>query len=153
MSLVVTTPGFSNAARYVEQAGQRGLRPLHESNAFGLESLIREELASVWEECRTPNWDGFGAVAVTQDTLRNVYCFLESLPLGFPAPSIGAEPDGHLTLEWHLSPRRTLSVSVSPEDELHYAGLFGPSRVYGTEAFFGEVPKSILNLIWRVYAA
>lgn len=76
-----------------------------------------------------------------------------SLPIGFPAPSIGAEPDGHLTLEWHRSPRRTLSLSVSPDDELHYAGLFGPSRVYGTEAYFGEVPKSVLHLIRRVYSA
>jgi hypothetical protein len=99
------------------------------------------------------NWDGCEASAVSQDTLRNAYSFLESLPIGFPAPSIGAEPDGHLTLEWHRSGRRTLSVSVSPDDELHYAGLFGPSRVYGTEAYFGEVPHSILDLIRRVYSA
>lgn len=116
-------------------------------------SLLREELATVWEECRRENWDGFGAIAVNQDALRNAYCFLESLPIGFPAPSIGAEPDGHLTLDWHRSARRTLSVSVSPDDELHFAGLFGPSRVFGTEAFFGEAPESILELIRRIYSA
>ncbi|MBI1902176.1 MAG: hypothetical protein HYS13_13835 [Planctomycetia bacterium] len=86
--------------------------------------------------------------------MRNAYVFLtEALPLGFPAPSIGAEPDGDLTLEWHCSPRRTLSVSVSPEGDLDYAGLFGPNRTYGTEVFYGEVPETILRLIRRVYSA
>jgi hypothetical protein len=56
-------------------------------------------------------------------------------------------------MEWYRSPRRTLSVSVAPGDDLHYAALFGPSRVYGTEAFFGEIPEGILNLIRRVYGA
>jgi len=147
------TPGFSSSAQYVETTARRGRRGLQESNVFGLEGLLREELATVWEECRAADWDDMGAIAVTQDTLRNAYCFLESLPIGFPAPSIGAEPDGHLTLEWHRTARRTLSVSVSPDDELHYAGLFGPSRVFGTEAFFGEAPDSILELVRRIYKA
>jgi hypothetical protein len=152
MSIASTTPGFSATAHYVEEAADEGFRPLQESTALGIESVVCHELASVWEECRNPNWDGYGALPVTRETLRNAYCLLESLPLGFPAPSIGAEPDGHLTLEWHCSSRRTLSVSVSPEGELHYAGLFGPNRAYGTEVFFGELPASILELVWRVYA-
>jgi hypothetical protein len=86
-------------------------------------------------------------------TLRNTYQLLESLPLGFPAPSIGAEPDGQLTLEWHRSPRRTLSVSVDGDGNLHYAALLGPNRAYGTEAFFGEFPDAIRQLVWKVYSA
>jgi len=153
MSYVLMTPGFSSLAQYVEDTARKERRWLQGSNVFGLESLLREELATVWEACRIDNWDGLGARAVNQETLRSAYCFLESLPIGFPAPSIGAEPDGQLTLEWHRSRRRTLSISVSSDDELHYAGLFGPNRVFGTEAFFGEVPDSILKLIRRVYAA
>lgn len=147
------TRGFSDAARFIEKTAREGRRYLHESNAFGIESTVRDELATVWEECREPNWDGFQAIPVSQDTLRSAYLFLESLPLGFPPPSIGSEPDGHLTLEWHRSARRTLSISVDPDGDLHFAALFGPNRDYGTEAFFGEVPDNILNLIRRVYAA
>jgi hypothetical protein len=117
---------------------------------FGIESSLREELATVWDECREPNWDGNAALPVTRDTLRNTYQFLESLPADIPAPSIGAEPDGHLTLEWHHSARRTMSVSVSPESDLHYSALFGSSRHYGTEVFSGEVPKIMLHLIRRI---
>lgn len=145
--------GFSDTARYIQEITQKGRRRLQESNVLGTLSQVGDELATVWEDCRQPNWDGYQARAVSQDALRNAYCFLESLPLGFPPPSIGAEPDGDLTMEWHHSARRTLSVSVTAAGELHFAALFGPNRVWGTEAFFGDVPDNILNLIRRVYAA
>ena len=146
----VTTHGFSSEAEYVAEATRKGYLHLQRSNAIGVEP-VREELGTVWEVCRTPNWDGYGAAAVSQESLRNTYLLLDSLPLGLPLPSIGAEPDGELTLEWHHSPRRTLSVSVSPHDELHFAAILGPNRVYGTEAFFGEVPERILELIRQVF--
>jgi len=116
-------------------------------------SALHDELGTVWQDCREPNWDGFGAMPVSNDMRQEARALLESFPLGFPSPSIGAEPDGSLTLEWHRSPRRTLSVSITPDGNLHFAALVGPNRVYGTEAFFGEVPDSILGLIRRVYEA
>lgn len=90
---------------------------------------------------------------VHQDTLRNTYSLIESLPWDAPRPSLGAEPDGSLTLEWRRSPQHTLSVSVTPDGELHYAALLGPSRAFGTEAFFDELPEPILGLIRRVYGS
>lgn len=153
MSTGLMTRGFSQAAQYVERETLQGRRKLNESNVFGIESTIRDDLGLVWDECRRPDWDGFGAWPVSQETLHNAYTFLESLPLGCPPPSVGAEPDGHLTLEWHHGPRRTLSVSVTPEGDLHYAALFGPNRVFGTEVFFGEAPSAIMHLIRRIYAS
>ena len=147
------TRGFSETARFIEETKSEGRRHLKKSNAFGIDSGSSDELATAWEECRQPNWDGFWAEPVTQDTLRQAYLFLELLPLGFPAPSIGAEPDGQLTFEWHRAARRTLSVSVSPDGDLHYAALIGPNRVYGTEAFVDEIPDTIIALIRRIYSA
>ena len=92
--------GFSDTARFIRERTQQGRQRLQEFNALGMLSQIGDELAAVWEDCRHPNWDGYAALPVTQDALRNVYIFLESLPLGFPLPSIGAEPDGDLTMEW-----------------------------------------------------
>lgn len=152
MSKGLMTRGFSEAARYVERETLKRWRTLNESQMFGIERAIRHDLGAVWDECRRADWDGFGAMPVSDDTLRNAYQLLESLPLGCPAPSVGAEPDGHLTLEWHRGPRRTLSVSVTPDGELHYAALIGPNRAYGTEAFFGEAPDAILDLITRICA-
>ncbi len=147
------TRGFSETAQFIEETRSEGRRHLKQSNAFGIDRSLGDELATIGEECRQPNWDGFQALPVTQDALRNAYLFLELLPLGFPAPSIGAEPDGHLTLEWHRAAQRTLSVSVSPDGDLHYAALVGPNRVYGTEAFVDEIPDTIIALIRRIYSA
>jgi len=74
-----------------------------------------EELFKTFEECRQPNWDGYGAQPVSAETYHLAYEFLTALPLGTPIPSIGAEPDSHITVERYRSPRQTLSVSVSPE--------------------------------------
>ncbi len=146
--------GASKEARFVAERAREAQRHLQEANGLGLQTQdVFEELWTVAEECKTPNWDGYGAEAVSEDAYKLAYRFLEALPPGTPAPSIGAEPDGHLTLEWYRTPRRTLSVSVSPEGDLHYSALVGPNKAYGTEAFFGDAPKTILDLIRRLHAA
>lgn len=150
----VTSQGTSDAARFVAERGEQGRRRLQDSYTLGMGGKgVFAELGAVAEECHLPNWDGYEAAPIRDETYLLAYRFLDALPLGTPAPSVGAEPDGHLTLEWHRAPRRTLSVSVSPEGDLHYAALLGPRRAYGTEPFFGEVPKVILDLIRRVTAA
>ena len=118
------------------------------SEAEGL--TIINDLAEVWEECQHANWDGYDALPVSQSSLRNMYKFLMELPPRFPRPTIGAEPGGHLTVEWYRHPRWTLSVSIGPEGTLHYSALLGSDKTCGTEAFYNEVPKSILDLVRRV---
>lgn len=116
-------------------------------------AAVTDELSRVAHECGIANWDGYGATPVAQQTYVQARSFLDALPLGMPVPSVGAEPDGHITLEWYRSPRRLLSISVSPEGDLHYAALIGPARAYGTEPFLGEPPPPILDLIHRVATA
>ena len=150
----VPTYGASDTARFVASQVEGGRRQLQTSYAFGmLAKGVFGELSQTLDECRDPNWDGYGAQPVSDGTYHFAQQFLEALPLGTPAPSIGAEPDGHLTVEWYRSPRRTLSVSISPEGDLHYAALIGSAKAYGTEPFLGEAPKSIVDLIHRVMAA
>lgn len=150
----MTTVGSSGVARFVAQQFEQGWRRLRDSNSLGAGfGAAFEELQSVAEECGLPNWDAYGAAPVIEETFRQGYRVLAALPLGTPAPSVGAEPDGHIVFEWYHSPRRTLSVSVSSEGELHYAALLGLSKAHGTEPFFGEVPKAILDLIRRIVSA
>jgi hypothetical protein len=116
-------------------------------------SGLDEQLYDVVEQCARPGWDGYDAEPVSQEAYANAYRFIEGLPLDFPMPSISAEPDGHITFEWYASPRRTLSVSISPDGEIHYAALLGATRSYGTEPFSGEIPRTILSWARRVTAA
>ena len=111
---------------------------------------VFDDLYKRVEQCSAANWDGYGAMPVTRETFMQACNFMEALPLGTTAPSVGAEPDGNLTLEWYRSPRSTLSVSISPEGELHYAALLGHGKIYGTEPFWGEVPGIILDIIRKV---
>lgn len=106
-----------------------------------------DELWDVWQNCSQPGWDGHEAFAVKQETFSAAYQLIEFLPLGFPRPSFGAEPDGQITLEWYKLPTRIVSVSVDPDGYLHYAGLFGGSKRYGTLEFFGIVPDEIVQLV------
>ena len=116
------------------------------SSRLGHSEAVNELLA-VWEECRLPNWDGYGADAVSRETVAMTCKLLKSLPIGFPSPSLGAAPDGQVTLEWYKSAFRTLSVSVDKEGFLHYAGLFGQSKRYGTLACFDKIPDEIKTLV------
>ena len=111
---------------------------------------VFDELLKTFEECRGPNWDGYGARPVLDTTYQLAQKFLEVLPPGTPAPSIGAEPDGHLTIEWHRSSQWTLSVSINPKGELHYAALLGLERICGTEMFRARMPQVLSDLIARI---
>lgn len=149
MSTVVAG-GESPAARYVQEQVEECAQGLQESTALGMEQAIRGALADVWDECSQEGWDGYGAMPVAEASLVLARDFLRSLPLGVSVPSIGAEPDGEITLEWGSRPRHRLSISVSSGGDLHYAALLGPSTRYGTEPFFGDVPGVILRLIHGV---
>jgi hypothetical protein len=113
-------------------------------------SNVFEELLRTFHECREPNWDGYGAQALREETYHIAHQVLTILPLSTTVPSIGAEPDGQITLEWYQSPQRTLSVSISPNGDLHYAALLGTERICGTEAFRARMPAVLRGLIMRI---
>ena len=145
------TRGASDEACFIARQSEEGRRRLQEAHSLGLGAdRALEELFMVARECRSPNWDGYAAAPIAPEAFTLAWRFLGSLPLGLPAPSVGAESDGHVTFEWYRSPRRTLSVSISAEGDLHYAALLGPTKVYGTEPFLGEIPARIFDLIRQV---
>ncbi|MFY9621178.1 MAG: hypothetical protein WAM70_05250 [Pyrinomonadaceae bacterium] len=147
----VPTRASGETAQYIAAQYGKPRRRLRSSHSLGRGmQAAAEELRRVADESSRANWDCYGAAPVTNDTYVQAQCFLEALPLGTPAPSVGAEPDGHLTLEWHHSLRRTLSVSISPEGDVHYSALIGPSKMYGTEPFLGEVSQAVIDLINRI---
>jgi hypothetical protein len=146
-----STPGHSATAIYVRSQAAETQRHFHSpvSNSSARQAA-REALLALHELASLPDWDGHGASPVSLAAYRQAYRVLEGIPDSFPLPSFGAEPDGQITFEWHHSVHRTLSVSVSPDGDLHYAALIGASRAYGTEPFLGQLPEVLLPLIQRV---
>ena len=146
----IGTQGESAVAHYVYSQRMDGrYRLFKDSNYFGL-NRVYDDLFDIASKCRAENWDGQGASPVTPESLYLACRFLYALPLGTALPSVGVEPDGEMTLEWYHSPRRTLSISFGKNYELSYSALFGASKAYGSEPFFGEIPKNIMEFIARV---
>lgn len=145
------TGGAGKTAGYVENLRRANKEHIERSYTFGSAlDRARHELHQIVQECSIPDWDGFGAVPVSNSAYLNARRFLEALPLGAEAPAPGADPDGDLTLEWYHGPRHTLSVSVGRKGDLNYAALVGVNKTFGTEAFFGDIPKTIVDLISRI---
>lgn len=145
------THGVSPEAQSIVEKYREGLDRLKQAASYdrGL-SAAYAELTDIEKECKEPGWDGHDAMPVHPLSVALARQFLETLPLGFEAPSISAEPDGQVSMEWYRSPSRILSVSLSPDGELHYASLFGSSRRYGSEPFSGPIPESVLELAAKI---
>ncbi|MEN9225912.1 MAG: hypothetical protein Q6M54_10625 [Thermostichus sp. DRC_bins_24] len=152
MTTALLPRGVSPTATYIDQVSRHNQQYFDHTAAFSKQPAI-DELVTTWEECKDPNWDGYNALPVREETLNYAFAVIQALPLGFPLPSVGAEPDGHLTLEWYHTPHWTISVSVSPEGVLYYAALLGNSDPRGSEPFLGEIPKRLLSLIQEVALA
>jgi len=146
------TAGVSDEARFIDMSAEESIHRLKQ--AYSLDDgrmHVLMMLDGVATQCSAPGWDGYDAEPVKRATVEVARRFISALPTGFPMPTVGAEPDGHITLEWYRNPNCVVSVSISPEHDLHYAALFSNSaRQNGTETFFGSVPDNLLSVINRV---
>lgn len=111
---------------------------------------LLDELIDVFAECHNPNWDGYEAKPVEFNTLFQAVKFIKAMPPILPKPSIGADPDGDLSLDWHETSDRTIMVSINSQGKLHFAALVGQSRFTGAEPFVGEWPRQLVDLIRQV---
>ena len=108
-------------------------------------------LVDTFLDCFHTDWDGYDALAVGPQTYHNTRRFLETLTGAWPQPSVAADPDGEISLEWYRGPRMRFSVSIGPDATVSYAGMFGTSTVHGTETFIDEVPDGIIQHLRRLY--
>jgi len=112
----------------------------------------RRSLAHALESLAADNWDGYGAKPVDADSCLKAIQFSRLLPMDIPVPETEVDTDGEVRFEWYRSPRQVLSVAVGGDGRLAYAGLFGASRIHGTEYFSDQLPNTILDSIRRVYS-
>lgn len=113
----------------------------------------RNALAHVAQAAATADWDGYGALPVSDLSVRAARWFLSEIPAHLPMPEIGAEPDGEIAIEWAGSSGFALSISFSTQGLLTYAAIFGDSHARGTEAFVGSFPAIIAVHLDRVLSS
>jgi hypothetical protein len=84
---------------------------------------------AIRDECETTDWDGHGAIAISDqviDVARIVITVLFTLlPKGTPAPDIIPEADGEICISWSVETDRLLSLSIGAHGRINFAGQFG----------------------------
>ncbi len=116
------------------------------------EGEVLQELFKLWEECSVENWDGFGAQPINLESFSEAERFIQALPTLVPKPELNLDPDGEISFEWYIEPRKVFSVSIGKRNEITFAGLFGPNKTYGREYFGDEIPKTVFDNIDRLFS-
>jgi len=141
--------GFSKAAETITGVCREQSRQQRVTVTFS-DFPLHDQLIDVFNECSVAGWEGEHSEPVKPETLVLAMQIVESLPKAYRTPTIAGEPDGHVSLEWYMSPRRILNVSINPNGTLHWAALIGDEDPRGSCHFFGETPATLLYWIGRV---
>jgi len=124
---------------------------LYRTKAIIFGNNAYSSLIEVYNECSKENWDGYNAISVTEDTFYEAQKILDLLPSYFGMPDIFAEPSGAIAFEWRNGEKNIFVMSVDEKHAIYYAGIFGESKVHGTEYFEESLPMNIIENLRRVF--
>jgi len=134
--------GVSDASKNLQKFYKDAIANLRRSVTWNYLSGVLVTLSEIYQECSEDNWDGYGALPITQETYDEAVRFLNALPSWLPIPEIIPEPDGDIGFEWNFGKNRLLAVNVDGTNRITYAGLLGTgNKAHGTEVFDGSIPQ------------
>ncbi len=110
---------------------------------------MREMLIDACQASSEPNWDGYGALPVDCATYSQADHFLRALPRNIPLPEISADPDGQIAVDWRISPKKALAVSIGA-NQITFAAILGSGKVHGSDDLGNEIPTLVLQLLGQV---
>jgi hypothetical protein len=147
-----TDRGVSEQAAAIRKRVDQVLDDFKQSFSLGEMYGSISSLFQVAGESALPDWDGYGACPANLIAVDHACRFLRTLPATLKKPELSIDPDGEISFEWYLEPRRVFTVSIGSSSKLSYAGLFGRSDTHGTEYFGDELPKAIMDNLCRLFS-
>ena len=107
--------------------------------------LALNQLGSIYKECSIDDWDGCGALPVSEGAVSEATRSLELLSnSNLPMPQISPEVDGGIEFEWYMSSDHLFTVSFNGKKILGYSGMFGEGNTfYGTSKVDSQIPAII----------
>lgn len=150
------TQASSKTDDYIEILVDSSGRIIWQRSYSEAEARVRfVDFAAALEKCvleaSSSDWDAYGAAAVQPATRSAAYRFLSALPKAVPLPDIGADPDGDISFEWRVGPRRVLTVSIDANGVLSFAATVGFRETHGRDDMAGTIPYSVLHTLHDLY--
>lgn len=71
------------------------------------------------------DWDGEGALSLSNNAIQEAVDFVENLPQHIPLPEATPDPRGRIGLEWHMSKHRVLLVTFGGTGSIAFTAMFG----------------------------
>jgi hypothetical protein len=125
---------------------------------------VEAALRGIRDECRNPDWDGDGAVPVTDHVINLAARIAEALfallPKGTPIPDLIPEADGEVCISWSVDATPMFSVSVGEHGKINFAGQFGSEGgIHAWQAIDETSPSAleeslddVVRYVCRLYA-
>lgn len=103
---------------------------------------------TIRDECQTADWDGDGAIAISDQVIAIARTAIEALftllPKGTPAPDIIPEADGEICISWSVETDRLLSLSIGAHGKINFAGQFGKEGgIHGWQPIDTTTPSAL----------
>jgi len=114
--------------------------------------LAQEALTAAYIAAQVDGWDGPDSKRVEPSTYVYADQFLRLLPSSASLPDITVDRDGEILFEWDQGRRQVFSISVGRDGTLTFAGLFGHTKIHGTEHLREALPSVISGCLERVSA-
>jgi hypothetical protein len=116
-----------------------------------LERKLIDTIMEVSKECAEPNWDGYGAAPVSEESVNYAVRFVLLFPAWIPEPEVTADNDGCIALDWQIASGKVISVSFYKNGYIDYAGLHDENKICGCERMGDTFPKHIADFIKGIY--
>jgi hypothetical protein len=90
---------------------------------------VEAALRVIRDECQIADWDGQGAVAITDEVIslakKVVAALFALVAKSTPPPDVIPEADGEICISWSVDSERLLSLSIGAHGKMNFAGQFG----------------------------
>ena len=111
---------------------------------------LKQRVDEIAEEAGQEDWDGEGARAVPPGTVGIAKDVAELLPFNLPCPDVNASAHGELDFDWTIARGLRFTISVGPEGDIAFAGIFHGAKLRGTEPWTGALPGFVRSCLDRL---
>lgn len=116
---------------------------------FGAKAVLLSELYSIISSLHVDD----DQEPVTSATYRNARQFILAIPDNLPPPTLAIDPDGEISVTWHVSRTRIFSASISESERIAYAWLDGSNRGHAVDRFRApELPNMLIFALRTIVA-